>query len=89
MKKSVCILFGGKSEEYEVSLRSAYSVLCSIDTDKYEISKIGVTRDGRWLRFLGSNAAFKYGDGLSSPGKGRMKVRVKFGYNIVKGMNKS
>lgn len=34
-------------------------------------------------------SASKYGDGLSSPGKGRMKVRVKFGYNIVKGMNKS
>ena len=55
MKKSVCVLFGGKSEEYEVSLRSAYSVLCSIDTERYEIAKIGITRDGKWLRFLGSN----------------------------------
>ena len=55
MKKSVCILFGGKSEEYEVSLRSAYSVLCSIDTERYEIAKIGITRDGKWLRFLGNN----------------------------------
>ena len=51
----VCIMFGGKSEEYEVSLRSAYCVLENIDTDKYEIEKIGITRDGRWLRYLGNN----------------------------------
>ena len=55
MKKSVCIIFGGKSEEYEVSLRSAYCVLESIDKGRYDISKILVTKDGKWLRFFGSN----------------------------------
>lgn len=55
MKRSVCIIFGGKSEEYEVSLRSAYCVLENIDTDKYKITKIGITRDGKWFRFLGEN----------------------------------
>lgn len=55
MKRSVCIIFGGKSEEYEVSLRSAYCVLENIDTDKYKITKIGVTRDGKWFKFLGEN----------------------------------
>lgn len=54
-KKSVCIIFGGKSEEYEVSLRSCYSVLENINTDKYEITKIGITRDGKWFKFLGKN----------------------------------
>ncbi len=53
MKKSVCILFGGKSEEYEVSLSSAYNVLGSIDKNKYNVSKIGITKDGRWLRYYG------------------------------------
>ncbi len=55
MKKSVCIIFGGKSEEYEVSLRSAYSMLENIDTDRYIIKKIGITRDGKWLEFTGDN----------------------------------
>ncbi len=32
-------------------------------------------------------SAFRYGVGLSSPGKGRFKVKAKFGFNIVKGMN--
>ena len=30
MKQEVCVLFGGKSEEYEVSLSSAYNVLENI-----------------------------------------------------------
>lgn len=55
MKKGVLVLFGGKSEEYEVSLRSAYSVLESIDKDKYEITKIGITKDGKFLHFTGDN----------------------------------
>ncbi len=33
-------------------------------------------------------SAFKYGNRLSLPEKGRMKVRVKVGFNLVKGMNK-
>ena len=53
MKKSVCILFGGKSEEYEVSLSSCYSVLNSINYSLYDIHVIGITRNGAWLRFFG------------------------------------
>src|ERR1700677_551972 len=50
MKKvRVGILFGGRSEEHEVSLLSAASVLQAIDKDKYEVVPIGITKDGRWL----------------------------------------
>jgi D-alanine-D-alanine ligase len=50
MKKlRVGILFGGRSGEHEVSLLSAASVLNAIDTDKYEVVPIGITKDGRWL----------------------------------------
>lgn len=55
MKKAVCIMFGGRSEEYEVSLSSAYSVLESIDKDKYEIVKIGINKQGEFLLFNGCN----------------------------------
>ena len=54
-KQEVCVLFGGKSEEYEVSLSSAYNVLENIDTDRYEVYKIGITREGRWLMYEGDN----------------------------------
>src|SRR5205807_6989455 len=48
-KIRVGILFGGRSGEHEVSLLSAASVLNAIDTDKYEVVPIGITKDGRWL----------------------------------------
>jgi D-alanine-D-alanine ligase len=42
-------LFGGRSGEHEVSLLSAASILKSIDRRKFEVTPIGITKDGRWL----------------------------------------
>ena len=56
MKKlSVCILFGGVSPEHEVSLRSAESVLNNIDKEKYNIFPVGITKDGDWILFRGTD----------------------------------
>lgn len=50
MKKlRVGILFGGRSGEHEVSLLSAASVLHAIDRSKYDITPIGITKEGHWL----------------------------------------
>lgn len=48
-KLRVGILFGGRSGEHEVSLLSAASVLGAIDRDKFDVTPIGITREGRWL----------------------------------------
>lgn len=48
-KLRVGILFGGRSGEHEVSLLSAASVLKAIDTAKYEVVPIGITKEGHWL----------------------------------------
>lgn len=53
MKKVICVLFGGKSSEYKVSLMSASSVIENLDKDKYEIINIGITIEGKWLRYYG------------------------------------
>ncbi len=45
----VGVIFGGRSGEHEVSLRSAKSVMDAIDRDKYEVLPIGITREGRWI----------------------------------------
>ena len=56
MKKlNVCILFGGISPEHEVSLRSAESVLNNIDHEKYSVYPVGITREGKWILFGGSD----------------------------------
>lgn len=48
-KKKVLVIFGGQSGEHEVSVISADSVIKSLDTTKYEILTIGITKDGRWF----------------------------------------
>jgi D-alanine-D-alanine ligase len=49
MKKlTVALLFGGKSGEHEVSLRSAASVLKALDRKKYDVIPIGITKEGQW-----------------------------------------
>ena len=50
-KKKIGILFGGCSPEYEVSLESAYSVITSIQQEKYEVALIGITKDGDWYKY--------------------------------------
>ncbi len=45
----VGVVFGGRSGEHEVSVASAASVMGALDTSKYEVVPIGITRDGRWL----------------------------------------
>ena len=50
MKKlRVCILFGGKSGEHEVSLQSAKSIYEALDKAKYEVFLVGIDKEGRWL----------------------------------------
>lgn len=52
-KKTIAVLFGGCSTEYEVSLQSAASVIDHLDKAKYELVLIGITREGAWLRYHG------------------------------------
>lgn len=52
-KKTVAVLFGGYSPEYEVSLSSAYSIIEALDREKYEIVLLGITRSGEWYRYNG------------------------------------
>lgn len=53
MKKTVCVIFGGRSSEYEVSLRSATSIISGIDREKYDTVLVGITKDGRWYHYKG------------------------------------
>ena len=48
-KLRVGVIFGGRSGEHEVSLLSAASVLQAIDREKFDVTPIGITKEGRWL----------------------------------------
>ena len=53
-KIRVGVLFGGQSGEHEVSLVSARAVIDALDTSKYDVVPIGITKQGRWI--AGDNA---------------------------------
>ena len=56
MKKlSVCVLFGGISPEHEVSLRSAEFVLNSLDPEKFNVFPVGITKNGDWILYAGTD----------------------------------
>ncbi len=48
-KLRVGVIFGGRSGEHEVSIRSAHSVISAIDRDRYEVVPIAITKEGKWL----------------------------------------
>ena len=53
-KTRVAVLFGGVSSEHDVSLMSAESVLKNLP-EQYEVLRIGITKDGRWVEYTGKN----------------------------------
>jgi len=51
MKKMVAIIFGGRSSEHEVSIRSAKNVAHALDKNKYNLLLVGISKQGSWYRF--------------------------------------
>ena len=49
-KTRVVVLFGGESAEHDVSCVTAAHVLRALDPQKYEVSTVGITREGRWVQ---------------------------------------
>ena len=48
-KIRVGVIFGGRSGEHEVSLRSGRAVIDTIDHRKYEVIPLAITKTGQWL----------------------------------------
>lgn len=48
-KLRVGVIFGGRSGEHEISVRSAASVIESMDREKYDVLPIAISREGKWL----------------------------------------
>ncbi|WP_330638616.1 hypothetical protein [Romboutsia hominis] len=62
-KLNVALIFGGKSGEHEVSLSSTASIYRHIDKNKYNVFTIGITKDGRWMYYEGSEENIKMDNG--------------------------
>lgn len=51
-KLKIGVIFGGRSGEHAVSLMSARFILSQLSPEKYEVTQIGISRDGNW--YVGS-----------------------------------
>jgi len=49
MKLRVGVIFGGRSGEHEISIRSARTVVEQIDREKYDVVPVAISPDGQWL----------------------------------------
>lgn len=47
-KLRVAVLYGGRTGEHEVSLRSAESIMAAMDPERYQVQPIFITKEGRW-----------------------------------------
>ena len=45
----VAVVFGGRSAEHAISCVSAGSVIAALDPDRYEVVRVGIATDGRWV----------------------------------------
>jgi D-alanine-D-alanine ligase len=66
-RKTIGLLFGGRSAEHDVSKLSAANVLRALDPERYEVVPIGIDRDGRWLLCESGNGAGTGGTSLEIP----------------------
>jgi D-alanine-D-alanine ligase len=48
MKTRIAVVYGGRSGEHEVSLRSAKSIMEAMDKEKYEIVEYVISKEGKW-----------------------------------------
>lgn len=67
---TVALVFGGRSAEHEVSLRSAASVFQALDRTRYRVAPVLITREGAWYRRPDDVASF--GSGQSLPEEERL-----------------
>lgn len=62
---NLCCAFGGRSDEYEVSLESVYGVLSNADREKYNLIRLGITREGAWYYYTGSDDDIRSGQWIN------------------------
>ncbi len=61
-EERLAVLFGGRSDEHEISLLSAASVIRALEKSPYRLVTIGITRQGAWRIFEGAPEQIENGE---------------------------
>ena len=75
-KMRVGVVFGGRSGEHEVSVKSARSVMERLDPAAYEVFPLAVTREGHWLGADQSRSVVPHPQVVNSSNEGGVVVRL-------------
>lgn len=86
-KQTLCLIFGGKSSEYKVSLHSCACILRNIKRENYYIHKIGITKEGKWYYYLGDEEKIESGEWESDKECYPITIDVNNSALFVKGKN--
>lgn len=46
----MAVVIGGRSTEHQISCISGRSIVAALDPERYDVSVVGIGRDGRWVR---------------------------------------
>lgn len=49
MKTNIGVFFGGRSTEHEISVISASQAMSAINRERYDVTPIYITKEGRWF----------------------------------------
>ena len=80
MKKRVGLIFGGRSGEHEVSLKSAATIAASLDLEKFELFPIFISREGKYYIVDLNSANRTFVDGQVIPAN--VEIPIKHGSKI-------
>jgi D-alanine-D-alanine ligase len=84
MKKiRVLVLAGGQSDEHEVSIRSARSIVDALPKDRFEVQTTVISREGRWLDATESTTALSLGYAKTGGGSALTKASVVEQFDVV------
>mgnify|MGYP002167921256 FL=1 len=59
---NIAVIFGGKSDEHEVSRNSAVNVLTALEESGHDVLVVGITKAGRWYATKASHEEIANGD---------------------------
>ena len=84
MKLNVAVFFGGRSTEHEISCISANQALHALDSDKYDVLPIYISRDNEFYTGEELFDLANYSKLLKDPGAHLDKVAIYKDGNSVK-----
>lgn len=77
------VLAGGQSEEHEVSIKSARNVLEALPKDRFDVTPLVISREGRWLPAAESQRALAHGTAPSGGSLVLTEAASAAGYDVV------